>query len=207
MKKVIAVLLSLALFVGFTISTASAGIYISGNLGAVFLSDADIDEGGDSGEITFDDGGVATFSLGTTIGSAGRIEAEVGARVNDLDKLSLDGYSGSANLDGDVTTTSFMGNAFYDFKNGSRFTPFIGGGLGFANVEYDIDSVDGYNINEKDDDTVMAYQFMLGGGFAATEQMSIDLQYRFFGTADPEIDGTDFEYQSHNAMIGIRYSF
>ncbi len=207
MKKVLAVLLSLALFVGFTISTASAGMYISGNLGAVFLNDADIDEDGDSGELTFDNGGVATFALGTTIGSAGRIEAEVGARVNDFDDASVDGYSGSVDMDKDVTTISFMGNAFYDFKNGSSFTPFLGAGLGFANVEYDIDSIGGYDINEKEDDTVVAYQFMLGGSFAATEQLSIDLQYRYFATDDPDLDGTDVEYHSHNAMVGLRYSF
>ncbi len=202
MKKVLAVLLSLALFVGFTISTASAGMYISGNLGAVFLNDADVDGDGDSGEITFDNGGVATFALGTTIGSAGRIEAEVGARVNDFDKAKIDGYSGSFDFDGDVTTISFMGNAFYDFKNGSSFTPFLGGGLGAANVEYDIDDGGG-----KEDDTVVAYQFILGGSFAATEQLSIDLQYRYFATDDPDLDGTDVEYHSHNAMVGLRYSF
>ena len=88
------------------------------------------------------------------------------------------------------------------------FTPFIGGGFGFANVEYDIDSVAGIDVDSsKEDDNVMAYQIMLGGSFAATEQLSIDLQYRFFGTENPEIDGTDIEYQSHNAMLGLRYSF
>jgi len=48
---------------------------------------------------------------------------------------------------------------------------------------------------------------MLGGSYAATEQLSIDIQYRFFGTEDPEIDGMDIEYQSHNVMLGLRYSF
>ncbi|RLB77540.1 MAG: hypothetical protein DRH06_03570 [Deltaproteobacteria bacterium] len=207
MKNLLAVLISLALFVGFTVSTASAGVYISGNLGAVFLNDADLDEDGDTGELTFDNGGVATFALGTTIGSAGRIEVELASRVSDFDEMKIDGWD-TFDLNGDVTTGSFMGNVYYDFKNGSRFTPFIGGGLGFANVEYDIDSVAGIDDTDtKEDDDVVAYQIMLGGGFAATEQLSIDLQYRFFGTEDPDIDGVDIEYQSHNVMLGLRYSF
>ncbi len=207
MKNLLAVLISLALLVGFTVSTASAGIYISGNLGAVFLNDADIKDDGDSGELTFDNGGVVTFALGTTIGSAGRIEVEIGGRSNDLDEMSVDDFDGDFDIDGDVTTVSYMGNAYYDFKNESRFTPFVGGGLGFANVEYDFDKIDGDKINEKEDDNVMAYQIMLGGSYAATEQLSIDLQYRFFGTEDPDLDGTDVEYQSHNVMLGLRYSF
>ena len=208
MKNLLAILISFALFVGFTVSTASAGVYISGNLGAVFLYDADIKEDGDSGEFTFDNGGVVTFAFGTTIGSAGRIEVEIGSRVNDMDEVSSDDYDFDLLVDGDVTTAFFMGNAYYDFKNESRFTPFIGGGLGFADIEYDIDDV--FDIDDtgfKDDDDVLAYQFMLGGSYAATEQLSIDLQYRFFGTEDPEIDGMDIEYQSHNVMLGLRYSF
>ena len=199
MKKDLVVLFLFTIFIGFSVSTASAGVYLSGNLGASFLSDSDWDEDGGSGEFTFDDGGVATLALGTNIGSAGRIEIELASRVNDLDEVKFDDY-GTFDLDGDVTTVSLMGNAYYDFKNGSRFTPFIGGGLGYANVEYDLDEIEGYEINEKDDDNVMAYQLMLGTGFAATERLSIDLQYRFFGTADPELDGTDVEYHTHNVI-------
>jgi len=207
MKKVLIILFSLAVFVGFFVSTASAGVYISGNLGAVFLNDADIDDGsGDNDEISFDNGGVATFAVGTTIGSAGRIEVELGSRVSDFDKVDYE-YYGKYDVDGDVTTVSLMGNAYYDFKNESRITPFVGGGLGFANVEADVEEIGGYEINEKDDDNVMAYQMMLGIGFAATEQLSIDLQYRYFGTADPELEGDDYEYQSHNIMLGLRYNF
>jgi opacity protein-like surface antigen len=203
MKKVLLILLLLAIFVGFSVSTSFADLYISGNIGSVILNDADIDNDGDDGELAFDSGILATFAVGTAIGSAGRVEAEIGYRQNDLDKMEFDD-KGSFSLEdgGDVTATFLMGNGYYDFKNGSHFTPFIGGGLGFANVEYDLDSMDG-----KEDDNVMAYQLILGVGFAATEQLSIDLQYRYFATADPEIDGSDVEYQTHNIMLGLRYSF
>ena len=208
MKKALLVLFSLAIFVGFSVSTASAGVYISGNLGAVFLNDSDFtDDDGDDGELSFDNGGVATFAVGTSIGDAGRIEVELASRVNDFDEAEWDDY-GSWDVDGEVTTGSFMVNAYYDFKNEGRFTPFIGGGLGFANIEHDIDDIGGFDgTNFKDDDDVMAYQMMLGLGFAATEELSIDLQYRFFGTEDPELDGDDVEYQTHNIMLGLRYSF
>lgn len=201
MKKALVVLFSLALLVGFTVSTASAGVYISGNLGAVFLND----DTSDGDELTFDYGDVVTFALGKTIGSDARIEVEIGYRVNDMDELSLNDVD--LDIDGDMTTFSFMGNAYYDFKNHSRFITFIGGGLGVANVEYDLDEIEGDSINEKDDDNVLAYQLMLGVGYAVTEQLNIDLQYRYFATTDPEFDTGDAEYHAHNVMLGLRYSF
>lgn len=208
MKKTLAVLFSLALLIGFSVSTASAGVYISGNLGAVFLDDSDFDVDDISGEFSFDTGGVATFAVGTSIGAAVRIELELASRVNDSDQIDYDDFDFSLEVDGEVTTGSFMANAYYDFKNEGRFTPFIGGGLGFANVEYDIDDIGGLDDTDgKEDDDVMAYQMMLGVGFAATEKLSIDLQYRYFGTEDPEFDGIDVEYQTHNILLGLRYSF
>ena len=200
MKKALIVLFSLGIFVAFAVSTASAGVYVSGNLGASFLMHADFREDGHSGKITFKDGGTATIALGTSIFNGARIEAEIGARKNDLDDVKFSGL-GSRSIDGDVTTTSFMGNVYYDFKNETRFITSIGGGLGVANVDYNFDYFG------DDDETVAAYQLMLGVGYPVSKKIVLELQYRFFGTADPNIDGTDLEYYSHNALLGLRYSF
>ena len=79
------------------------------------------------------------------------------------------------------------------------FTPYLGGGLGWANVEFD----DG----AKDDDNVFAYQ--VGGGLALEMMplVTFDLGYRYFGTADPNIFGADVDYDSHNIMAGVRIGF
>ena len=90
MKKVLLILLSFAVFVGFSASTAFAGVYLSGNMGSVFLDDANIDGGSNSGELAFDSGIVTTFAVGTTISSAWRVEGEFGYRKNDLDKMDFD---------------------------------------------------------------------------------------------------------------------
>ena len=54
---------------------------------------------------------------------------------------------------------------------------------------------------------VVAYQLALGGSFAASESLNIDLQYRFFGTADPDFEGLEAEYSTHNFMVGLRHAF
>ena len=59
---------------------------------------------------------------------------------------------------------------------------------------------------------MFAYQLILGVSFASVETLSVetlsvDLQYRYFATDDPEFDGVDAEYSTHNFMIGLRQSF
>jgi len=185
---------------GFGVSTSFAGTYISGNLGAVVVNDSDLDDGVDTGEFTFDTGFGFVGALGSSIQNGGRIEAELGYRKNDFDEIKIDGF-GKGDIDGDITSLSLMGNAYYDFSTEGSFTPYIGAGLGFANIEADIDNID------SEDDTVFAYQFILGGSFVSSETLSVDLQYRYFATDDPEFEGTEAEYSTHNLMIGLRQSF
>ncbi len=94
-----------------------------------------------------------------------------------------------------------MGNIYYDFSTESGFYPFIGVGLGAAKVEADLDDAG------SEDDTVFAYQIILGGSFTSSIGLSIDLQYRYFATDDPEFHELEAEYRTHNLMIGLRQSF
>lgn len=192
MKNLAITLVVLAVAMGLGISNASAEMYFSGNAGAVWANDSDIDSVFGTGEISFDPGFGITAALGHVYGNGFRSEAEFGYRNNDIDEISIDG---------DVTSLSFMVNGFYDFMPGNTFTPFVGAGIGFANVEGDID---GFG---SEDDNVFAYQVAAGMAFAVNRSMNIDLQYRFFGTEDPDFDGLEAEYTTHNLMIGFRQSF
>ncbi len=202
MKK-IGLILVFALFAvfGMGVSSSFANPYVSGNFGLVFVNDADFsDPAVGSGEFTFDSGFGLLAAVGTSVQNGGRFEAELGYRSNDMDELILDSF-GSFDIDGDVNTLSLMGNGYFDMSTSGIFTPFVGGGIGLANIEGDIEGAG------DEDDTVFAYQLMLGGSFKTSETISIDLQYRFFATADPDFDGTEVEYSTHNVLIGLRSSF
>ena len=176
-----------------------ADVYISGSLGAVVVNDSDTDDGDDTGEFTFDSGTGYVVALGAA-NEAGRVEMEYGYRENDFDELKGLG-PGSRDVDGDINSTSLMLNIYYDFLTKSGFYPFFGVGVGAASVEADIDNTG------DEDDTVFAYQVMLGGSYTTSIGLSIDLQYRYFATDDPDFDGIDAEYRTHNLMIGLRQSF
>lgn len=199
MKKIFIAIFALSMFTGFGVSVACAEMYISGSLGAVMAIDSDFDDDY-SGEFHYDTGYGLVGAIGTSINKLSRLELEIGYRVNDLDEVKIDGY-GSTNLDGDVSTFSLMGNGYFDMDLGSIFTPFVGAGIGYANIQADID-----DIGDNNDD-VLAYQFIAGGSLALSKQLYLDLQYRYFATSDPTFQGIETEYATHNAMVGLRYHF
>ena len=107
----------------------------------------------------------------------------------------------SDSLGGDFVSSSLMFNGFVDLIPNGQICPFVGAGIGFANVEGDID----YYGSE--DDNVFAYQFAAGMAFAVTQNIKFDLQYRYFATEDPEFYSLEAEYDTHNIMVGMRTSF
>ena len=204
MKKLIITMISVLLVLSFGISNSIAAAYVSGNVGAVWVNDSDAeDDIGDEAEFTFDSGYGVTAAVGYTFESyyTYRTEIEFGYRDNDFDKIKAFGLS--LPIDGDVKTLSLMANGFCDLMPNSQISPFLGGGLGIANVEADLD----YPGLGSEDDTVFAYQVAAGVSFAASENVNIDVQYRFMGTADPDFGVIEAEYQTHNAMIGMRFGF
>ena len=197
MKKQFVVLLALTMFIGLGVSAAFAAPYVSGNVGAVWLEDSDF---GDEAEISFDTGFGITAAIGNAYENGLRGEVEFGYRTSDMDEFDSDLGSGSID-DGDISTISLMLNGYYDFRPKETICPFIGAGIGYANVEGDIDELG------SEDDNVFAYQVAVGVAFAINPQTKIDVQYRYFDTDDGDFDNLEVEYGTHNAMLGVRYSF
>jgi len=179
---------------------AAEGPYLSGNLGITMPTDSDISEGGVSGEITYDTGVAIGGALGFNF-DVGRLEAELGYKTADIDEVSVNGL-GSASANGDWSILSFMANGYFDFNLNPAVKPFVMAGIGMANV-----TLDSNDLDVDDSDTVFAYQVGVGVGFALNNKVTFDVSYRYMGTQDPEIDGVDVEYGSHNILAGVRVKF
>jgi opacity protein-like surface antigen len=124
-----------------------------------------------------------------------RGEAEIAYRTNDLNKTS----TGPAT--GEITSLSFLGNLLIDFPLSENLQPFLGAGMGLAQVDSGSDDLNNAN------DTVFAYQLIAGIGFPLTYVTTIDLQYRYFATANPDFSGIEAEYETHNFFAGLRFDF
>lgn len=210
MKKIIFMITSCAMLLSISsIAYSAAGPYVSGNLGVSIPNDSEVTDSMLPG-ITFDIESDSGLALGAAAGygfaNNARIEGEIAYQKNDFDKASLFGFD--LDLNGDSSSLAFLLNGYYDFANTSQFTPFVSAGVGLAKVEINDLNFPGSGLPDaSDDDTVFAYQVGVGVGYAVNENVSIDVKYRYFGTADPEFDTSEVEYSSHNIYAGVRVSF
>lgn len=82
------------------------------------------------------------------------------------------------------TGYNLLANLWYDIDTGTAFTPYIGGGVGYG---YDVitSSVGPGEVNTSG----LLYQLGAGISYAATEDISLDLGYRYRVQPDAEVSG------------------
>ena len=174
-------------------------VYVGGFGGVTFLPDIRLSQAGFASADLESDAG---FNLGAVLGykwAMGlRAEGEISYRQNDLDNL------GGFPVIGDLSALAFMGNAWYDFHNGTPWLPYVGGGLGLASITLD--------SGGSDSDTVLAWQIGGGIGYEFMPGIVASADYRFLATSDPSFEDPGFadikaEYHSHSILFGIRAHF
>ena len=163
-----------------------ASWYVRGDVGGNFQSEIN---GRPSAK--GDSGWVVSGAAGREIGPGFRGEGEV---------LYLQGdgkHSG-----GDLKTVAGMLNGYYDFNRSGSFQPFVGAGIGLAQVKVDGGPSDG-------DDTGFAYQFKVGVAHPFNDRLTGEVAYRYlgvngleFGRGAGRLDG-DFTTQA--VTVGLRY--
>lgn len=187
MKKLCVAGLTMALIIGGVVSSVSAAPYVSGSFGMVSVSDSTL-SGNSSDKLAFDPGFGFIAAVGNGFDGL-RAEAEMAYRTNE----------GDSPANGDISSLAVMGNLLVDLAISESVRPFLGAGMGLANVKID-------NGSDRDD-TVFAYQVIAGIGFPLTYVTTLDLQYRHFATTDPDYDATEAKYQTHNFFAGLRFDF
>ncbi len=138
-----------------------------------------------------------------------RYEVEGAFRTNDFD-LSEDLQSAlGGDVEGDFHAISAMGNVYVDVPVTERVEIYVGGGIGVAFVTVDLTLNSGFGtFSDEVDDTVVAYQFLIGAAFRVRERVSITTGYRMWSTGNLEFDFTEFEAPVvHTAEIGLRFEF
>ena len=208
--------LCLLFFISATAAAEQPGPYLS-LIGGLNLADEMTltDQEGDyisSFEAGFFTGGAIGYDLGDGFPQLGkgRIELEVGYHYNALKEVQF--ASGSFDAAGDLSTISVMINTIGEYKDYSpRYHPYFGVGVGAATISMNKTSVAGYPMID-DSNVQLAYQVLTGLRIPISENLSMDLGYRYFGTLDPEFtdaqgNTVDANIGNHNAEIGLRFNF
>ena len=108
-------------------------------------------------------------------GMSPRTELEINYSKNSADRLNFSGNGpGDETLAGDsqVSSIGILVSQYVDFRTqGRKMTPYLGAGLGFSRVDFDLlYNAPGLNLSDKD--TAFAWHITGGASFALTNNAS-----------------------------------
>lgn len=135
----------------------------------------------------FESGYGATVAAGILLKKRFRIEIEYAYKGFDADQGSLivNGTTQTLKLNTEHSVNSVLINTVFDWRNSSRFTPYIGVGLGIGFVEFfqPPTTVFGINLPETQaGDSAVTYQFFGGVNYWITRNLLGFLGYKYFAT-------------------------
>jgi outer membrane protein OmpA-like peptidoglycan-associated protein len=194
----------------FSVTPAKAdpipGWYLGLGAAAVMPTDSDEGVANKDNKVSFDTGWGILGSLGYGFDNNLRLEGELGEFRTNADKV--DGAGGTT---GRINNVDFMTNLYYDFRTGTNWTPYIGGGIGLASVDADHIGVLTNGGSYNDSSLEFAYQGIAGVAYQIADNWSLTTDYRYTATTNPTFKTTagasgDFQNASHNIVVGVRYT-
>ena len=147
---------------------SSKNFYV--NLGAGIGRMGDIKsnrENGAQGKYQFENGFAGSVGIGYDFGPI-RTEINYKSTATDLNHIT------GTDLDLPVTSKSWVWSAFYDFRNDRKWNPYVGLGLGNAEIEIEkAQTVGGHAITKGKDDSVSTTEYKLGLTVATSDTIDI----------------------------------
>lgn len=115
----------------------------------------------------------------------------------------------------ELTTQSLMLNAYYDFKNQSKFTPYLSAGAGLTHVKNKQNYVNNINSSNSDSDNHFTWSAGAGVAYAVSQNVALDLSYRYVDAGKFKFDNvvngdaikTNAKLTSNEYLLGVRYNF
>ncbi|MGH0001672.1 outer membrane protein [Pseudovibrio ascidiaceicola] len=137
-------------------------------------------------------------------GFNGRIGA--GAYLSNNVRVGLEsGYAAFSENATDIDVWDILAVAYYDFKNETAFTPYIGLGAGFSQLKIDFD--DGID-SAKETTNHFSTKLGAGVGYEISENLELLAEYSFQYNFKAEItDDVDYSTHQNQFNVGLRYSF
>lgn len=145
------------------------------------------------------------------------VDAGAGCKINEYLRAEISGgYRDGAGmsedfngLNGEVEIYNAMFNGYIDFGNWSGVVPYIGAGVGVARHEFN-----GVTLPPGSGDgnsTDFAWAVYAGAAFYVSQNVAIDLGYRYIDLGEARSGGTTpftiDDFQSHDFRIGVRWHF
>lgn len=211
-----------------SVTERDSGLYLHGNVGALWPTDVEFDTSTSlsgttlsaTGEFSFDPGFAVSAGPGYRFNEYIAAEAEVGYGRFTYDSvegnLTLTNAAGSsltvsgeADVEGDVSVVSGLVSAVVTPLGLNTVNPFLGVGVGVAHFNDEIDSISSggttLQVNSDESRTDFMAQGIGGLDVTVTEAVSLGGQYRLVWVNSGE-DGTD-DLLAHTFLLNAKLRF
>lgn len=187
-------------------SAAHAQWYVDGEGGASFLQKSSVSIPGSTAfDTNYNDGYALSGAVGYNYGGP-RTEFEVSYRSNDASNMGGRPVSNST-----FGTLGLMVNGLYDFLPNSKWHPFVGAGIGAADLNLNGGRLQSGASTYSADDWQFAYQGIAGLSYDVVPNWQLKVDYRYFATLDPAAhygsNSGHTEYHDHAIFLGVSYQF
>jgi OOP family OmpA-OmpF porin len=205
------------LFANAAAGQTLAGPYIGLAAGSDMPSDSDLDIDVNLGSFHSTNHVTSKWANGWGISAVGgykwdfglRTEAEFSFRSQGIKAFNTSPWNGTQ------WDNSLMVNALYDIPTGTRFTPYIGGGIGGTHLEWlNNFRPAGTSVIYDAGDLQFGWQGIVGLAYAVTPQIEATLDFRIKGATGfrfpanvAGIVARNFDYQTQSLFLGVRYAF
>lgn len=183
----------------------SAGPYASAGMGFSQMRDTDITGTGIDTKADHKAGFAASAAVGNAFGNGFRAEVEGNFRQSGYDNI------GGADASGHSTGWGLMLNGLYDFSTGTKWTPYLGAGIGFNRTSASGASpVSTTRID--DSDWGFGYQGIAGIAYKLSNEADVFGEYRYAGTEGINLTtgsgvNVDADNAEHRFLVGLRWFF
>ena len=189
-KALLAAAALVALPVVAQAQTPSPGVYIGAEGGVNWLLNTTVAGFGITPQTGWAAGGVIGYDF---VGP--RVELEGVYRQNQINASF--GQFGPGFYSNNVGQLGILANLLYDFMPASVITPYIGAGAG-------VGFVDGSSSLSS---TVFAYQGIIGLGWNVDTNFRVNLDGRYYGTSNPQVNGSSWSNNNFSIMLGLQLKF
>ena len=170
-------------------NNSDAGSYFTGSIGGSLVGDIDVE--GSSSDIEFDTGLGLDLGFGYDFGTT---RAEVTWSRGAASGATWQGFASEE----DTTINSIVASYYWDFRNGKKWSPFVGPSLATTSIESGSTSES-------------STSWGLGFGLSYKTSDNMDIFYKSQTLIVPELedfDGWGYENVNYtNGTIGVRYRF
>jgi outer membrane protein OmpA-like peptidoglycan-associated protein len=197
------------------VASATEGWYGRADVGYSVDGEIDLDTTGASSSRDLESDWMGALGLGYAFDNGFRVDGEVSTRFNNIEPVGRPGFFGRANV------WAAMLNGYYDFNREGSIQPYVGVGVGAARIDVGLAEHSTFTSID-DSDTALAYQGMAGVSVDLSDQLALDVGYRYFTIPEFEVAGRrnigqtavvvapatyDGEYTHQAVTVGLRYQF